>query len=221
VGVEVGGRLVGDQQFGIVDQGAADGDALLLAAGEPFDLGRAAVAELEPGQQFLGAREQFLARLPAGRVGGQDDVVQRREALDQVELLEDEAEAAAADLGQEALGQARDVLAVQPHAALGRPCQAADQSQQRGLARAAGAAQAVTFLRLDVQVDAVERPVLVVAALVEGLADELVSSIISASHHRIGVGDRRLPDRHQHRRRVGHHGEEEQRRHLQAVDLQA
>jgi hypothetical protein len=43
--------------------------------------------------------------------------------------------------------------------------------KQRGLARAAGAAQRGDFVGLDAQVDAVERPVLVVMALVEGLAD--------------------------------------------------
>jgi hypothetical protein len=100
--------------------------------------------------------------------------------LDQVELLEDEAEGAAADLGQEALGQPGDVLAFQAHAALGRPRQAADDGQQGGLARAAGAAQGGDLVRLDAQVDAVERPVLVVTALVEGLADVTSGSRIPA-----------------------------------------
>ena len=31
-GVEVAGRLVGEDQLGLADQGAGDGDALLLAA---------------------------------------------------------------------------------------------------------------------------------------------------------------------------------------------
>ena len=32
LGVEVAGRLVGEDQLGVADQGAGDGDALLLAA---------------------------------------------------------------------------------------------------------------------------------------------------------------------------------------------
>ena len=34
LGVEVAGRLVGEDQLGVADQGAGDGDALLLAARE-------------------------------------------------------------------------------------------------------------------------------------------------------------------------------------------
>jgi hypothetical protein len=132
-------------------------------------LGIAPVASLRPSS--IPRRAAQLAVRPAGGVGRQDHVVQRGEALDQIELLEDETEALAADLGQEALGQPGDVLAFQAHAALGRPRQAADDGQERGLARAAGAAQRRDFVGLDAQVDAVERPVLVVMALVEGLAD--------------------------------------------------
>ncbi len=34
VGVEIAGRLVGEDDFGVSDDGAGDGDALLLTAGE-------------------------------------------------------------------------------------------------------------------------------------------------------------------------------------------
>ena len=65
--VEVGGRLVGDDHFRVVDQGAGDGDALLLAARQPFDAGRAAVAELERVQQGFGAlRAARASRRRAG-----------------------------------------------------------------------------------------------------------------------------------------------------------
>ena len=117
--VEIGRRLVGDDHFRVVDQGAGDGDALLLTAGQPFDLG-GAVAELELVEQFARRCDQFCAR-PAGREGRQDDVFQRRQALDQVELLEDEAEGLAADFGQETLGQAGNILALEADAAAGRP----------------------------------------------------------------------------------------------------
>ena len=45
-GVEVAGRLVGQQQARLVGQGAGDGDALLLAAGQ---LGRLVVQRARPG----------------------------------------------------------------------------------------------------------------------------------------------------------------------------
>jgi hypothetical protein len=66
VGVEVGRRLVGDEHLGIVDQRAADGHALLLAAGEPFDLGRAAVAELEPASSSSARSSSSLRGRPVG-----------------------------------------------------------------------------------------------------------------------------------------------------------
>ena len=59
----------------------------------------------------------------------------------------------------------------EPHAAGGGPRQAADHGQQRGLAGTAGAEERRHLLRRDGQVDAVERPELVVASLVEGFAN--------------------------------------------------
>ncbi len=168
--VEVGGRFIGDEDFRIIDQRAADGDTLLFAAGEPFHFRGAALAQIYIGEQGFGLFEQCLARL-AGRVGRQDDVLDGGEAANQVELLEDEAEGLAANLGEETFRQAGNVRALEPHAPFGRAGEAAEDGQQCGLARARRAAQGRDLPFGNRQVDAIERPVFVVLALIEGLAD--------------------------------------------------
>ncbi len=64
-GIEVAGRLVGQQQARLVGQGAGDGDALLLPARHLGRLVRQAFAEAQRGQEFLGAGAG--ARLRTGR----------------------------------------------------------------------------------------------------------------------------------------------------------
>ena len=87
----------------LVDQGAGDGDALALAAGELVGLVVHAVAQADPLQRRarplppLGARE-------AGVDQRQLDVVQGVGARQQVEGLEDEADLLVAD-GRELAGR--------------------------------------------------------------------------------------------------------------------
>ena len=52
--------------------------------------------------------------MSAQRIGWQHDVLDGRQSPDQIELLEDEAESAAPDLGQEALRQAGDIAVFEP-----------------------------------------------------------------------------------------------------------
>lgn len=51
--VQRGSRLVGQDQLGLVDQAAGDGDSLLLSAGQGVGLVVDPLAESEPGQQPL------------------------------------------------------------------------------------------------------------------------------------------------------------------------
>ena len=53
--VEIAGRFVGQHQFGLVDQGAGDGDALLLAAGKLAGMMAEPVAEADFLQRLHGA----------------------------------------------------------------------------------------------------------------------------------------------------------------------
>ncbi len=99
LGVEVAGRFVGQDDGGPVDQGAGDGDALALTAGELVGLVVHACFQADVGEDFFGALDAF------GRGGAvvdqrQLDVVQRGGAGQQIEGLEDEADFLVADAGQ-------------------------------------------------------------------------------------------------------------------------
>ncbi len=93
-GVDVAGRLVGEQDLRPADQRAGDGGALLLAAGEHRGQHMHALAQPHPSQQLahLGAVARLLAPLHAQRQG---DVLVRREMVEQAEILEHDADALA------------------------------------------------------------------------------------------------------------------------------
>ncbi len=103
--VEVAGGLVGEDEAGAGRKGAADGDALLLAAGELFGVAGEEGGEAEAvGELGLpGGVEAVGEAGLEGEVGG--DV----EAGDEVELLEDEADGAAAERGAGGVGQGGDI----------------------------------------------------------------------------------------------------------------
>ena len=61
VGIDIAGRLVGNEQLGPVDHRPGDGDALLLPAGQRRRAGAGAVGEPDPGQH-LAHRPLDIAR---------------------------------------------------------------------------------------------------------------------------------------------------------------
>ena len=70
VGVDVAGRLVGDQQLGPGDHRAGDGDALLLAARQGRRPGAGAVGEADPGEHLADRPfDLLLARARRSRSG--------------------------------------------------------------------------------------------------------------------------------------------------------
>src|SRR5205807_2780277 len=113
-------RLVGEDQHRTGGQGAGDGDPLLLAARRL--LGSMA---LQPVQaETVHQRGDALHhRRPAGTAGAatqaerQRDVLRRGEAGDQVEALEDEADAVTPEGGELLVVERVEILAVDHHAA--------------------------------------------------------------------------------------------------------
>jgi hypothetical protein len=86
-----------------------------------------------------------------------------------MELLEDETEGLATDLGEEALRQARDLAAVHEHPAGGGFGHGADDAEQRGLARPARPLEDRDLARLDQQAHVLQRRELVRPVAVEDL----------------------------------------------------
>ncbi len=60
--VEIAGRLVGEDDFRIVDQSARDRDALLLAAGKLARMMIFAAGKADGSEHFLGFLAQFRVR---------------------------------------------------------------------------------------------------------------------------------------------------------------
>ena len=155
VGIEVARRLVGQQQHGLVDERARDGHALLLAARELQRVGVHLVVQ----PHRLQGREGAPLLLLGGH--GQDaqhegDVLQDRLALQELEILEDDADRAA-QLRDLALGDGGDVAAPDQDLPLRRQLLAEDQLQEGRLARARGAGEEAELALLDVQGDVGQR----------------------------------------------------------------
>jgi hypothetical protein len=97
--VEVGGRLVREDQLRAVGDRARDGDARLRAArkliGGEVEAGADAELIKQPPSASVG-----LAAAAAGEIQGDLNVLFRRERGQQVEVLEDEAEAVRAEARQ-------------------------------------------------------------------------------------------------------------------------
>ena len=105
-GVEGAGGLVGQQDRRVVHEGAGDGDALALTAGELVRLVVHAALEIDLLHGELGHLEALVGG-NAGVDQRQLDIVQRRGAGQQVERLEDEADLFVADAGQVVVASSR------------------------------------------------------------------------------------------------------------------
>ena len=157
--IEIAGGLIGKQKARRIDQGAGDGDALLLAAGELAGRIAFAVAEteqLQRGARPFGAYGATL-RPRGGVVERQTDILKRASASQQVEALEHEAEALAADTGEIRLAQCRDIDAFHEVMTAGRLVEAAENVHQRRFARAGRAHDGDELAGLDGEADAAER----------------------------------------------------------------
>ena len=114
-GVEVAGGLVGEDDGGAVDEGAGDGDSLLLASGQFIG----AVVETALDAEHVGevveerlVEFSFGGRSQEGDVMGDLDVAHRGEGGKEVEALEDEADFGAAHPGALGVGEFGKVGAV-------------------------------------------------------------------------------------------------------------
>ena len=157
--IEIAGRFVGEQQARLVDQRPCDGHALLLAAGKLARRVALAIAQPEDLKCRAGPLEANGATDRAGGrvVERQADILQRARARQQIEALEHEAEALAADARQFGFVQRGDIDALEQAASAGRPVEAADDGHQRRLARTRRADDGDELAGFDFEVDAAQR----------------------------------------------------------------
>ena len=151
---------------------AGDSHPLLFAAGE---LGGALIDAVgEP--DFLEDVERPRAALRtrhAGVLGGEHHVLQRGARRYQAVALEDEAHLARADFVEGAVLELGDVAPVEHHVARGGSCQAADDVEQRRLARARRPHHREELAVAHLEVGAPKRVDNVALAHVEQLLDTL------------------------------------------------
>ena len=113
-GVEVAGGLVGQEQLRAVNQGAGNGDALLLSARELVGQVVVAGGQTDDLEGMHGSLAHFFrGDAPRGVEHGQLDVFERGGAREQIEPLEDKTELLVAHVGELVAVQFGDVNAVE------------------------------------------------------------------------------------------------------------
>ena len=133
-GIDVAGRLVGEQHLGPRDHRARDRGALLLAAREHRRQRTTCGRRGRPSEQ-LGDFVAVALFVPADHLSGSATLSIGREVIEQAEVLEHDADAAAQHR-QRVLAQRRGVVIEQADQAARRPQRQEQQAQQRRLAGA-------------------------------------------------------------------------------------
>ncbi|EAU67861.1 conserved hypothetical protein [Stigmatella aurantiaca DW4/3-1] len=146
-GIQVGERLVEQEDARLADDGAANGDALPLATGER---GGFAVEQRLQFQDARGAPHLLLddAGLDLGQIQREGHVLPDGHVGIERVGLEHHRQVAPGR------GQVRDGLAIEEDLTRGGLFQAGDQPQQRGLATARGAQEDAELVILDAQIHA-------------------------------------------------------------------
>ena len=153
--VERTGRLVGEQQPALADDGSGDGDALLLTTGEVVGVAVEVVGQAERVQR----RDRSLPRLAciaAVELERQHHVLDGGQRRHEVEPLEHVADVATAQRRQLLGGQVAEVAAVDTDLAGARRFEAAGEMEQRRLAATGGPHHGEQLAWRDREVDAAQ-----------------------------------------------------------------
>jgi hypothetical protein len=153
--IQITGRLVGKQQPRAQDQGAGQGNPLLLPARQ---LHRTVVQALGKPHSFEHFPGDLLGLTPGYALdqGRHHGVLQRVELGQQVMELEHEPDGAVAERRQLVGRKGADILAADVDAALGRSVQGSQQVEQGALARSRGTHHRHHLPLLDLEVRALE-----------------------------------------------------------------
>jgi len=133
LGVEVARGLIGKEDFGIVNKGACEGDALLLATGQLDWVMIFAIGQAHLGQPLIGQRANaaFAAQLQR-----REHIFTRGEGRDKLKILKNEANVQVAIRRTVVLAHAVPSDALQLDLTGGWVVEPSAQAEQRGLAAA-------------------------------------------------------------------------------------
>ena len=173
-------RFVEEEEPGVEDDGAGEGDALLLAPAELLGVPAAQLLQLDQLEHVV---DQLLqpGALDAPQLEREGQVLRHREVGEQGVVLEDEADVALAGR------QLGDVLGVDLHAARRRVDQPGDDAQERRLPRAAGAEEGEELSWLHVERDALERLEALVAMPQGDAGDAAGRPVADGGHGAVAV----------------------------------
>ena len=147
--------LVGQDELGVRHDGACGRDALLLPARHLVGVLLQHALDAEALRDRLDARGNARRRLVLDGKG-QRDVLVPVEGVEQVGVLEDEAQVVAAELRQLTLGRSGDVASGDENAAAGGRVDGGHAVQKRGFPRSRRAHDADELAAVDVEAHACE-----------------------------------------------------------------
>ena len=150
--VQVAGGLVGQQKRGLNGEGPGDGHPLLLAAGHFSRDVRFAVGQPHHLQLFDGSLLGLRGR-NAVQLQRQGDIFLGSQNGQEIELLEDKADPAAADEGPLVVGHRGQIDPFQQNLTGRGNVDTAEQRQERALSRTRAAHDRQQFPLLNPQVD--------------------------------------------------------------------
>ena len=154
--VEVAGRFVGEHDRRVVDHRAGDGDTLTFTARELVGEVVEAMTEPDAVECLDGARRRRTASVTPGVQQPVGDVVERRHAGEQEELLEHEADAARTHGRELAVAERDASIPSMRTLPGGGPVEGAHHVQHRRLPRSGGPDDRQQLAVFDPQRDAVE-----------------------------------------------------------------
>ena len=182
LGVERRRHLVEQHHVRVHHQRPRDRDALLLTAGELVRVLPGLLLEADAREQLVCPRLGLLPRNVLHATRGERHVVDRPEVWEEIELLEDDADALAHRRHVRTLR--RDLFALEEDPARVDRFEQVYASQQRALAAATAADDDEHLAGVDPQVDAVED---------DELAEALLH-VLQTNHRAVGGRRRRLVD---------------------------
>lgn len=153
--VKVAGGLVGEKNFGAIDERAGDGSALLFAARKLAGAVADAFFEADALECFPDACGT-LGAVHFGKAERQLDVLFERHARKKVEGLKDHADGLPAVTGELEGGHFRKVLALCDDRAGARAVETGDEIEERGFSRAGAAEKREEFAARDGERDVVD-----------------------------------------------------------------
>jgi hypothetical protein len=154
--VEVAGRFVGEDDLGVVGEGAGDSDALLFAAGEVAAGALGFGGKADGVEQFERTVHHGAFAEAAEATHGDHDVFGGGEVLEEEVELEDEAEEFVSFLGEIVIAKTGDILAIDDEGAVVGAVEESEDVEEGAFAAAGGADDGVDEAGFEAQGDGAE-----------------------------------------------------------------